>query len=143
MFTLVKVAASRTCLRHLNKRSAEMPELSSIVRGDPRDEDPALLTSIADLTLGEQESLFLERITPDIFSFFILALQFQIPHHDLPTGQFSSVTGGRVPQSVFLGHGISSNVSVLRMEKDLTPDCTAGGLHIPLIPIKAVYTAIY
>jgi len=103
-----------------------MPELSSIVRGDPSDQDAALITSIADLTLGEQESLFFERTTPDVFSFFVLAIQFEIPHYDLPVGQFGSVTGGKVPRSVFLGHGISSNVSVLQMEKDVSPDCPAG-----------------
>ena len=103
-----------------------MPELSSIVRGDLSDENTALVTSIADLTLGEQECLFSERTTPDVFSFFVLAIQFEIPHYDLPVGQFGSVTGGKVPQSVFLGHGISSNVSVLQMEKDVSPDCPAG-----------------
>ncbi|KAJ4122753.1 hypothetical protein NW768_010195 [Fusarium equiseti] len=103
-----------------------MPELSSIVRGDPSDQDSALVTSIADLTLGEQESPFFERTAPDVFSFFVLANQFEIPHYDLPIGQFGSVTGDKVPQSVFLGHGISSNVSVLQMEKDVSPDCPAG-----------------
>ncbi|KAF4341535.1 serine threonine kinase [Fusarium beomiforme] len=105
-----------------------MPELSSIVRGDPSDEDPTNLVSIADLTLGEQESLFLERTTPDIFSFFVLAVQFEVPHYDLPLGQFVSRKGSAIPRSVVLGHGISSNVSVLQVEDDVSPNCPAGTL---------------
>ncbi|KAM0543484.1 hypothetical protein ACHAPJ_012282 [Fusarium lateritium] len=107
-----------------------MPELSSIVRGDldNEDPDPAILTSIAGLTLGEQEELFLERDTPDIFSFFVLAVQFEIPHYDLPRGQLFSGLGGAIPQTVILGHGISSHVSALQVEDDVAPNCPAGTL---------------
>ncbi|KAJ4256934.1 hypothetical protein NW762_009030 [Fusarium torreyae] len=107
-----------------------MPELSSIVRGDQDNEepDPAILTSIAGLTLGEQEELFFERDTPDIFSFFVLAVQFEIPHYDLPRGMLFSSLGEAIPRTVILGHGISSNVSALQVEDDVTPHCPAGTL---------------
>ncbi|KAF4454449.1 serine threonine protein kinase [Fusarium austroafricanum] len=100
-----------------------MPELSSIVRGDPRDDEPTILASIADLTLGEQESLFRERTTPDIFSFYALTVQFEIPHYDLPRGRFLSSEGSAIPRTVVLGHGISSNVSVLKVEENVGPNC--------------------
>ncbi|KAH8736141.1 hypothetical protein BGZ61DRAFT_472504 [Ilyonectria robusta] len=112
-----------------------MPEISSIVRG-PEDEEPPV-EALRDLALASNtyrdENDYWARLidSPDVFSIFTLAAQFNIPACDLPreygVGSGHSDRLGAIHKKVFsLGAGVSCNVIALETDESMSDICSLG-----------------
>lgn len=115
-----------------------MPEVSSIVRG-PEDEEPPV-EALQDLALASNtyrdEDEYWARLidSPDVFSIFTLAAQFNIPVCDLPreygVGSGHSDRLGAIHKKVFsLGAGVSCNVIALETDESMSDICSLGMLE--------------